>query len=207
MKILVISSCTSKKLCYEAPAGQMYTGGQHRHLMKGLEKVRNRFGKQAIDLAIISAKHGLLRETDVIEPYNFTFQGLGRMEIVTYSNRIQIHEKTEALIRHYDLVFFLLGKEYVQALQLPFDVPDTVTQIFLLGPTHRELIPHLPNVHFIPAGRDLARQIGVMITDLKGVVFKRLCCAACRDGLKVFEMIRQTPRQIFDFIGCSTSIP
>ena len=195
MKTLVISSCTSKKLRRKAPAGEIYTGGQHRHLMEGLDKVRNRFGEQAIDLAIISAKHGLLRESDVIEPYNFTFKGLRKREILEHSDCLQIHEETEALIRHYDLVFFLLGKEYVQALQLTFDVPDRVTQIFLLGPTHRELIPDLPNVHFIPAGRDLARQIGVMITDLKGVVFERLCCAACREGLEAFEMIRQTPRR------------
>ena len=74
MKILVISSCTSKKLKREASAGKMYTGGQHSHLMEGLEKVRNSFGEQAIDLAIISAKHGLLSECDVIAPYNCTLQ-------------------------------------------------------------------------------------------------------------------------------------
>ncbi len=203
MKILVISSCTSKKLRRKAPAGEIYTGGQHRHLMEGLDKVRGRFGEQAMDLTIISAKHGLLKESDVIEPYNFTFKGLRKREILEHSDRLQIHEKTEASIREYDLVFFLLGKEYVQALQLPFDVPDTVTQIYLLGPTHRELIPDLPNVHFIPAGRDLARHIGVMITDLKGDVFKRLCCIAHREGMGVFETVRQRPQQIFDFIGCS----
>ena len=106
-------------------------------------------------------------------------------------------------MRHYDLVFFLLGKEYVQALQFPFNVSDTVTQIFLLGPTHRKLILDLPNVHFIPAGKDLANQFGVMNTDLKGAAFKRLCCVARREGLGVFETIRQTPQQILDFIGCS----
>ena len=203
MKILVISSCTSKKLRRKAPAGEIYTGGQHRHLMEGLNKVRNKFGEQVIDLAIISAKHGLLMESDVIEPYDYTFQGLRKEKILEHSDRLQIHDKTEALMRHYDLVFFLLGKEYVQALQFPFNVSDTVTQIFLLGPTHRKLILDLPNVHFIPAGKDLANQFGVMITDLKGVVFKRLCCIARREGLGVFETIRQTPQQILDFIGCS----
>lgn len=203
MKILVISSCTSKKLSHEAPAGEIYTGGQHRYLMEGLEKVRNKYGKHTIDLAIISAKHGLLMESDVIEPYDFTFQGLRKETILEQSNRLHIHDKTEASISGYDLVFFLLGKEYVQALQLPFDVPDTVTQIFLLGPTHRNLIVNLPNVYFIPAGSDLARQFGVMNTNVKGAAFKRLCCIARREGLGVFETIRHTPRQIFDFMGCS----
>ena len=77
MKILVISSCTSDKLDCEASAAKMYTGLQHRYLMEGLEKVRNSLmEKQAIDLAIISAKYGLLSECDVIAPYNCTFQGL-----------------------------------------------------------------------------------------------------------------------------------
>lgn len=203
MKILVISSCTSKKLRRKAPAGEIYTGGQHRYLMEGLDKVRSRFREQAIELAIISAKHGLLMESNVIEPYDFTFQGLRKEKILEHSDRLQIHDKTEALIKHYDLVFFLLGKEYVQALQLPFDVPDTVTQIYLLGPTHRNLILDLANVHFIPAGSDLARQFGVMNTNLKGAAFKRLCCIARREGLGVFETIRQTPQQIFSFFGCS----
>ena len=61
VKILVIGSCTSKKLKCEEPAAKMYTGQQHKYLMKGLEKVREVDGKQTIDLAIISAKHGLLR--------------------------------------------------------------------------------------------------------------------------------------------------
>lgn len=200
MKILVISSCTSKKLRRKAPAGEIYTGGQHRYLMEGLDKVRNKLGEQVIDLAIISAKHGLLMESDVIEPYDFTFQGLRKEKILGHSDRLQIHDKTEALISGYDLVFFLMGKEYVQALQLPFDVSDTVTQIFLLGPTFRNLIPDLPNVHLIPAGSDLARQFGVMNTNLKGTAFKRLCCIARREGLGVFETIRQTPQQILDVI-------
>ena len=203
MKILVISSCTSKKLRRKAPAGEIYTGGQHRHLMEGLNKVRNKLGEQVIDLAIISAKHGLLMESDVIEPYDYTFQGLRKEEITEHSDRLQIHDRTQALIEGYGLVFFLMGKEYIQALQLPFDVPDTVTQIFLLGPTHRKLILDFPNVHFIPAGSDLARQFGAMNTNLKGAAFKRLCCIARREGLGVFETIRQTPQQILDFIGCS----
>ena len=190
MKRLVISSCTSDKLNCEAPAAKMYTGLQHRYLMEGLEQVWHVRGKQTIDLAIISAKYGLLRECDPIVPYDETFQGLKKWEILERSDSLQIHEKTEDLIKGYDLVFFLLGKEYVQALQLPFDVPDAVTQIFLLGKTHKRLIPNLPNVHFVPAGSELARELGVMGIALKGVVFKKLCDAVCREGLEVFERVR-----------------
>ena len=200
MKRMVISSCTSGKLNCEAPAAKMYTGLQHRYLMEGLEQVWHVHGKQTIDLAIISAKYGLLRECDPVVPYDETFQGLKKRDILERSDSLQIHEKTEDLIKGYDLVFFLLGNEYVQALQLPFDVPDTVTQIFLLGKTHERLIPNLSNVHFVPAGSELARELSVMGIALKGVVFKKLCDAVCREGLEMFERVRQNPQLILDLV-------
>ena len=63
MKILVISSCSkTKQDSHKAMAGEMYAGPQHNVLMEGLKKVRNKFGGQVIDLAIISARHGLIME-------------------------------------------------------------------------------------------------------------------------------------------------
>ena len=123
------------------------------------------------------------------------------MEVLEQSERLQIHEKAEELISGYNLVFFLMGQNYVQALQLPFDVPDSVTQIFLAGESYEHLIPE--NAHFIPAGTSVARQLHKTVYEVKGYMFKRLCCVARREGLGVFETIRQTPQQTFDFIGCS----
>ena len=99
----------------------------------------------------------------------------------------------------YDLVFFLLGKEYVQALKLPFADCEAITQMCLLGPTHEELIPDLPNLYFIPAGEELARRLGVTTFALKGVVFRRLCEIACREGLRVFETVNRIRNTILRF--------
>lgn len=202
MKILVISSCSKTKQDSHRPtAGEMYSGPQHNGLMEGLKKVRNKFGGQVIDLAVISARHGLIMENYVIESYNCTFSNLTPMEVLEQSERLQIHEKAEELISGYNLVFFLMGKNYVRALRRPFEVPDSVTQIFLAGESYEHLIPE--NAHFIPAGTSVARQLCKTVYAVKGYMFKRLCCAACREGLGVFERIRHTPRLIFDFIGCS----
>ena len=200
MNILVITSCTDKKLSYSAPAAQMYIGGQHTHLMDGLEQVWSKFGKETIDLAIISAKYGLIRESDVISYYNYTFSR-GKKEriseqkarILEGSKNLKIHEKTEALIARYDLVFFLLGEAYVWSLRLPFAVPNTVTQIFLAGNNARNCIPD--DSHFIPAGPDLAKLYGVMNIDLKGFLFKKVCGVVCERGLEVFESIKRNPQQ------------
>ncbi len=243
MNVLVISSCTSKKLNHNAPAAKMYTGQQHTLLMDGVNQVRTRYGQSSVDVAIISAEYGLLNENDVIAPYNVTFQGMKKAEILEKSRRLQLRERAAELIARYDVVFFLLGKEYVQALQLPLGesrpggnpsrpgglsyqgsasgpegnasrpggsesrprglsyrggVPESVTQIFLLGAGYRRLIPDAPNVHFVPAGSALSRTLGVMGVALKGFVFKKMCEAVCREGLNLFEEIRQNPQMIRD---------
>lgn len=226
MKILVITSCTSWKkhkpsnqLKYEdfAPpewfrqrtieldkfkesAVEMYTGQQHIYLMDGLNQLRETYGQTVVDLNIISAGYGLLSEKDTIVPYNVTFQGLKKKEILERSHKLQIHEHVETLIADYDLVFFLLGEKYVRALQLCFRVSDLVTQIFLLGKTYRNLIPDTQNSHFVAAGSDLARKLSVMVVALKGFVFKILCEAACRDGFEVFEDIKNNPQLILDIV-------
>ena len=226
MKILVITSCTSWKKYkptnqlqpedflsaerlaeksielkhYETAATDMYTGRQHLYLKAGLEQVRASYKEAIIDLYIISAGYGLLSESDVIVPYNVTFTGLKKPELLARSNSLQLHEKVETLINNYDLVFFLLGAEYVQALQLPFKVSKAVTQIFLLGTGAENLVPDLPNTHFIPAGMLLARKLRTTNMALKGLVFKQLCAVVCREGLQVFEGVRKNPQRILDIV-------
>lgn len=224
MRILVITSCTGRKkhkpvnelqyenfvsperLCqrtaelkdFKTLAAEMYTGQQHLYLMDGLRQLRETHGQTVVDLNIISAGYGLLSEKDVIVPYNVTFQKLKKKEILERSNNLQIHEQAKTLITGYELVIFLLGKEYIQALQLPFQIADSVSQIFLLGNTHKNLIPDLPNTHFVAAGSDLARKLRVMGVALKGFVFKKLCEAACSDGFEVFEKVKDNPQLILE---------
>ncbi len=227
MRILVITSCTDSKkykpenkLQYEdfascerlrkrtaelknfkAPAAKMYTGRQHRPLMEGLEQLRENYGPDVVDLYIISAGYGLLKENKVIVPYDVTF-GKIKGRILELSDSLQIHNKVETLVVDYDLVFFLMGKEYVQALQLPFQVPDTVRQVFLAAPSWKYVFSdHLQNIHVACAGVDLVNQLdGATKHNLKGFVFKRLCEAICRDGLQVFEQIRQNPQKLIGIV-------
>ena len=100
------------------------------------------------------------------------------------------------------LFFYLLGKEYVQALQLPFKIPDTITQIFLAAPSWKNIFSgFLPDIHVVCAGDDLANQLdGATRYNLKGFVFKRLCDAAYRDGLYVFEQIRRNPQMLVKIV-------
>lgn len=226
MKILVITSCTGRKKYkptnqlqpedflsterletrsteledFEVPAAKMYTGQQHRFLMVGLRQLREIYGQTVVDLHIISAGYGLLSENDVIVPYNVTFQKLKKKEILERSNNLQIHEQVETLIKGYDLVFYLLGKEYVQALQLPFKISDTITQVFLAAPSWKYIFSNfLSGIHVICVGGDLTNQLdGATNYNLKGFIFKQLCDVVCDQGLQVFEKIGQKPQRILD---------
>ena len=226
MKILVITSCTGRKKYkptnqlqpedflsterletrsaelkdFEVPAAKMYIGQQHRYLMAGLRQLREIYGQTVVDLHIISAGYGLLSENDVIVPYNVTFQKLKKKEVLERSSNLQIHEQVETLIKDYDLVFYLLGKEYVQALQLSFKIPDTITQVFLAAPSWKYIFSDfLPDIHVVCAGDNLVDQLdGATKYNLKGFIFKQLCDVICDQGLQVFKEIKKNPRQILD---------
>lgn len=222
MKILVISSCSStqkhnklpnrlgpedftssdrlvwrmKELSnYKEPAAEMYEGRGHEEIMKGLRKIRRCYGREIVDLSIVSTGYGLINECCVIVPYDVPNS---MSPILNGDGRVKLHQDVETLIKDYELVFFFLGEKYVRALQLPFEVPDSITQIFLLGDTHRKLIPDLPNTRFVSAGEPLRDELNTTHTALKGVVFKKICERVCCDGLQVFEQIMGNPQLIPD---------
>ena len=229
MKILVITSCTSTKkhkpdnqlqiedFCspkrlaertadlkpYEVPAAKMYTGQQHKLVLEGLEQVRGDCAESDIDLSIISAGYGLLRADEPIVPYDVTFTGLRVKELRARSDILGLRRKVGNLIKDYELVFFLLEREYVDALQLPFEDPSEGTQIFLAPPSWNQRIRRLSSshrhIHVVCTEEDLANQLsGANKRNLKGFLFKKVCEAACRDGLQLFEEIRQNPQMIRD---------
>ena len=143
---------------FETPAAQMYKGRGHLCVMNGVKNLRHRFGQGVIDVRIISAGYGLLDEAEIIVPYNVAFRKvttgktLTRDELLDRYTHLQIHKDVERLILGYNLVFFLLGQDYVKALELPLNVPDTVTQIFLAPPSWQRMIPDCsPNVHVVVA--------------------------------------------------------
>lgn len=233
MKVLVITICTAKKQyqpsnrlmpedfascerlkrrsrelnAYKTPAAEMYTGSGHLHLMNGVKNLRRTCEQSTIvDLRIISPGYGLLNEEDLIVPYTYTFYGLSQERIRQRSRKLGIHPKVKDLLSSYDLVFFLLSKDYVTACELPFHVSNSATQIFLVAPSLKGTIPvDRPYIHAVCAGQALVNQLpGASKHNLKGVVFERLCrkisIAACDCGIRVLEEVKEDPQRIKEFI-------
>ena len=201
MKILVISSCSKGQGNDYAPAAELYTGRNHMPLMEGLRKIRkcDQSGEITIDLFIVSTKHGLISEHCVIDRYNVEPE-----DAIWNQTPDCVSQKLLGIMENnkYDLVFFLLGRD-VEALQLrekPFRYPGTTDLIFLLAPTNRrDYLPSdlPPNIHIVAAGTELENKIEEADTyNLRGLLFKKLCEAACREGLQIFEEVRQNPQMI-----------
>lgn len=174
-KILVITSCTSKKLQKPAAAGRMYTGMQQVCLNLGIAELREAFGSEIVDLFIVSAKYGVISEVEKINPYNITFNDMSDKEIAQWSDEIKIHRNLNELIQQYKIVFFLLGDKYLKAVKLPFESARADQKlIFFASKTSRKMIPAKEPYYFIEIGTDEARSFSYGTVALKGYLFKLL---------------------------------
>ena len=192
---------------YSARAGEMFTGQFHEQVQEGLRQVRNHeeYGETTLDLYFpsnfyrVDRGEDLVNENDRIVP--FDVEPLPDRKGVNYGETAPL-ERVEALMERYDLVFSLLREDDVRALKRVFERLRAVTQIFLIAPTYRHVVNDaLSNVHVVCTGTDLARQLdGANNYNLRGVVLRKLCEAACREGFHVFEEVRQNPQLILDIV-------
>ena len=166
LRVLVVTSCTGSKrsnlenqlsiddfkdtnklkerenllLDSSFAAGQMYTGMQHLQVMEAVNSLRTAFGKEAIDLKIVSAGYGLISEDKVIAPYSVTFNSMNTSEIDSWATHLKIHKDFNKAVIGYNLVFVLLGDKYLRAINLPVDTDSNQTFIFLASNNSRKYI-------------------------------------------------------------------
>ena len=189
MKILVISSCSGWQQIAPAPAAELYIGTEHQWVMQGVRAVRRNYGEEALDLRLLSTKHGILEETDVIAPYD--------VPVTDSSISRGLREEIMNLTADYDLVFFLLGWKHHRKLRLNQSIKESseksVTRIFLVA---NAALRYTPDDH----GRVLLDR--PEMTEFggprlyKGGVFKNLCQTVCRKGFSVFEDVKRNPKRI-----------
>ena len=142
MRILVVGSCGKKKLtqhpdapsCSDLainsdlsewkskfsnlvfPAGKMYTGYQNRELAAATDGLRAVKGVE-VDMYIISAGFGMLKETTLIPPYECSFNNMNKAEILERAEYLGIREAFRGICgRNYDLLYLALSKKYMLAL-------------------------------------------------------------------------------------------
>lgn len=104
---LVLVACGDKKQDKAAPARELYTGALGSVLNKWLPK-----GPEAPDVAIISAKHGLVHGDQVIEPYNQRMTPERAKELAAKPADVKPFDG-----KRYREVFVAGGKEYRQVAE------------------------------------------------------------------------------------------
>jgi hypothetical protein len=157
------------------PARELYTGWQHRYMMNGVDAIRHRFGTSACSVKIVSAGYGLVDAEQCLVPYEATFQGQRSKWIRDRSERLGIPTAMRNAVVGFDVVLFLLGKEYLFSIHPPLS-PD-INQRLIFFTSNAE-IPFHPNSTIIPAGRKETR-FGAGVMTLKGKMFERLATGLC----------------------------
>ena len=189
---------------YSAPAGEMFSGPLNTQLRQGLTQIRehDQDGETTLDLYFpwyycrVDGEKRPVNEKDVIVPFDTA--PLHELEVLEFGES-GVPERTADLIDRYDLVFSLLRPDDIQSLQRVFEVERATPLIFLLAKSHKHVVNEdLPNLHVVETGSDLQKSLRTTNWALKGVVLRRLCEAACRDGFHVFEQVKQDPQKLIE---------
>lgn len=179
------------------PAAEMYTSKHHRLVMDGLQAVWETWGRQTIELSILSAGYGLLDPEAQIIPYDVSFHEFDQETLSRQVARLQLRDRAAELIRGFDLVFYLLGGRYLEVLGLPLDVPDQIQQIVLTDRESLDLLPAVPGLYpFVAAGSEAAQRWHVRAAHVRGFLFGRLCGQVAHHGPVVLEWLYQRPQDI-----------
>ena len=160
---------------FRTPAEDIYTGQQHIRLMKGVKGFRDKFGKESIDLWILSAGYGLMPGEQKIVPYECTFQGMKVAEIADWSEHLNIKKTTERVFaENADLNLVLLGDSYLRALNLDEETEIASPTIFLASKGSKKLIKGKGNFRIITLSNKEAKRFSCGLVGLKGELTKRI---------------------------------
>jgi hypothetical protein len=167
----------------------MYASQHHRLVLEGVRSVWWRLGTEALDLWILSSGYGLIGDREMIVPYE---EAEGPLD-----GALDIPRKTARLVRDYDLAFYLASGAYLDALELPLDVPHTSKQIVLTDEVGLAQVPPAPNLHAVVAdGPTAAQRWHVRASQVRGFLFQRLCKQIVQHGPVVLDWLRYEPRDI-----------
>src|SRR5665648_4366 len=223
-RILVVTSCTGEKLHkptneliqddfrdivrlkskeadlsqYRMSAGTLYTGKQHLFLMKGINDYRAQGGR--IDVNILSAGYGMLSEDQLIVPYEVTFSTMKSMDIKLWSMFLNITDDLQKRIEDYDIVVFLLGDRYLQAVNWSsLKTRDDQKLIFLAGKSSKNKFLIKPNCYMLKVSEKEAKVFHSGLIEIKGYLFSLLLNYIQHDyGL--WNDVYQDPNLVRNFI-------
>lgn len=178
--ILILTSCTATK----APLGRertvlaedLYTGQQHRRLMRGVGTYRDA-GQPAgpLELYIVSAGRGVVAGNESLRHYDATFAGMGRQQLHRHGRRLGVPRAVAGLLAaSWNLVVVLLGEAYLEAARIT-EVTSLGSQTLVFtSPRSATRLPALEGLSLITLDNSDARRFSCALVGLKGELVARL---------------------------------
>ena len=219
VRILVVTSCTGRKAVPDQgggltqedfadadrlrarerqltallrPAAAMYTGDQHRRVMRGVQQLRDVVGSAAVTLRIVSAGYGVITEDRLVAPYDLTFSRMSRTHARSWANSLGIAADLRAAMREPDLIFVLLGAHYLDAVRPPLPVRDGQRLIYFVSRAEMSRVVG-PGAVAIPAGLDESRRYGASTIGLKGRMLELFAAHVAQRGAMVLRQVAADP--------------
>jgi hypothetical protein len=230
MKVRIITSCTGKKkhspenqltkndfrwvhepgqfgtleerlAAFRTPAQALYTGMQHIRLMDGVQRFREKFGADSLDLWILSAGYGLIPGDREIVPYECTFQGMRAAEIDSWAEHLRVPLSVRRLFAQpADLVLVLLGDAYLRALALDGDVTFAAPTLFFTGRTSQERVQGEGPLRIVPISNPEAKRFSCGLVGLKGALAKRILQQLVEKGHVFYTQLLDPNMNVLDLL-------
>lgn len=184
----------------------LYAGQQHVRLRRGLQVAREK-GTLDIDLRIVSAGYGVVTASKQLAPYECTFSGLKKSEIVARAQKLDIPRTiAELLSRKYDLVLILLGDDYLHACAGEGSLTTASPTIAFCGTDGERKFASSPYLHTLVLGNLQAREFSCPLVGLKGELGGRLLSYLSDHPEKVSKVTRGTAEALFRILA-KTPLP
>lgn len=147
--------------------------------------MRGTFGPEAVEVRILSAGYGLVKEPQPIAPYDVTFNAMKKSEIAGWARCLNIPQAVRDAIRGWPLVGFLLGERYLSAIEPPMKPEEGQHLVFLAKPA---LVDSLSRSGAVVIGLSVgeATLFGAAQIALKGRVFECYARSLLRERESLF---------------------
>ncbi len=121
---VALVACVKTKLPHASAAQDLYTSSLFRFARQYAELVADRW-------FILSAKHGVLEPTEVIEPYEQTLKTMRKAERERWSHRVR--EQLSERLTTSSSVIFLAGQRYCEGIADALKEQGHTVEVPMLG--------------------------------------------------------------------------
>ena len=155
------------------PAEDVYTGQQHRRLMRAVQLAREVSGIK-VDVHVASAGWGLIPGTQPVVPYDMTLSDLRRSQRARWAEWLGLPAAFTAwLAQPHELKMMLLGDTYLDAVGLSDKTGFPRPTIMFCSPSRSVRVSGVPNLYPVSLGNPEAGAYHCGVMALKGEVAGR----------------------------------